>query len=356
MLVQTYFPQRLSASRYDALLAAGWFRGSVMMYKMDLLCIEGAVRSVVNIRLDLEKYSFRKSHRKLLRKGDQRFRVVIETASPCAQKEQLYTSMKERFKGFIHPTLSDYLNNGVSQNVFDTRQVCVYDGDRLVAVSFFDCGERALASLLGLYDSEYSAHSLGIYTMLKEVEFGLNEGFRWYYPGYILDKESQFDYKLRLGEFEYYTASQRWGKFENFAQEHTKSHQLSSAINALSVLLDVAQLPYRKVLYPLFSMGYIGYWNAEFVKYPVFLAVELHNGEQLQFAYDLDLEVFVVNKIALAPEYDHLINMEASSDFTTTQHYCMNLLMIIEHLMLVPKHEVGMLTVFAEEARRKWYR
>jgi len=40
----------------------------------------------------------------------------------------------------------------------------------LIAVSFFDRGLNAAASLLCIYDSAYAKYSLGIYTMLKEID------------------------------------------------------------------------------------------------------------------------------------------------------------------------------------------
>ena len=46
--------------------------------------------------------------------------------------------------------MTDYLSAGFAGTVFDTREVCVYDGDRLIAVSYFDLGEQSMASLLGL--------------------------------------------------------------------------------------------------------------------------------------------------------------------------------------------------------------
>ena len=61
MLVQTHYPRQLSRSRYDQYLASGWFRGAVMLYKMDLVCIDNEVYSVVNIRLNLEHYKVSKS-------------------------------------------------------------------------------------------------------------------------------------------------------------------------------------------------------------------------------------------------------------------------------------------------------
>lgn len=355
MLVQTHFPQRLSPARYDAFLASGWFRGSVMLYKMDLLCIEGDVRSVVNIRLDLEKHQSRKSQRKIMRKVEERFTVTLGSAQPNANKEALYAQMKSRFKGFVHPTLNDYLNSGFHQEVFDTRELCVYDGDKLIAVSYFDRGEKALASLLGLYDKDYGAYTLGLYTMLKEMEYGQRSGYRWYYPGYVLDRPSAFDYKLRLGEFEYYNPNQRWARFEGFNPEETKAHQLRVRLDDLRKIMKTVGLPYDEVVYPLFSMGYVGYWNTEFVKHPVFLKLDLPGGQALQFGYDLDMSVYIVNRICESPEHDHLINMEASDEFKHDHRYQMRLLIITEHLMVVPVAEMDMLEVFIREAQRKWY-
>lgn len=356
MLVQTYFPQRLSPSRYDTFLASGWFRGSVMLYKMDLLCLEQDIRTVVNIRLDLSKFQARKSHRKIVRKVEERFTFTYGVATTSREKEILYARHKSRFKGFIHPTLNDYLNSGLQHNVFDTKEVCVYDGDRLIAVSFFDLGERSMASLLGLFDDTYHSYSLGIYTMLKEVDYGVKHGYRWYYPGYVLDEESKFDYKLRLGEFEYYNARQRWGKFENFDATETKGYVLKSQVEEISNLLAAESVPHQKVLYPLFSMGYVGYWNAEFVRYPLFISVELSNQNTLLFAYDLDMDAFIVNHVVETPEYDHLINMEASGDFKHSNAYMMHLLMVSEHILVVPSSDFRMLNTFISEVKRKWFK
>ena len=82
MLVQTHYPRKLSRTRYDQYLASGWFRGAVMLYKMDLLCIDDEVYSVVNIRLNIEEFRLRKSQRKLLKKAEQKFHITYGIASP----------------------------------------------------------------------------------------------------------------------------------------------------------------------------------------------------------------------------------------------------------------------------------
>ena len=242
-----------------------------MLYKMDLLCIDDEVYSVVNIRLNMEEFGLRKRQRKLLRKAEEKFKITFGKAEPTPEKEKLYEDHKHKFKGFIHGTLEEYLNAGFDSTVFDTREVCIYDGDKLIAVSYFDLGERGMASLLGLYEKEYKSWSLGKVTMLKEIEFGLKTGRKWYYPGYVLDLPSAFDYKLELGQMEYYSPSKRWTSYKKFDPTSTNAYQIRSKTSELSEMLMGLNLPHRIWLYPYFSMGYVGPWNANFLRAPALI-------------------------------------------------------------------------------------
>ena len=125
MVVQTHFPQKLSPKRYDSYLASGWFRGSVMLYKMDLLCLENDLYSVINIRLNLEKHILKKSLSKINRRGKAKFRVEFGNVQLNDQKEELYQFQKTKFQGFIHQSLHDFLYSGLNNTVFDTKEVCV---------------------------------------------------------------------------------------------------------------------------------------------------------------------------------------------------------------------------------------
>ena len=101
MLVQTHFPRKLSRSRYDQYLASGWFRGSVMLYKMNLLCIDDEVYSVVNIRLNIEEFKHKKRQRKLLRKAEERFEIKFGKHRLLLKKKS-YTNCISTVQG-IHP-------------------------------------------------------------------------------------------------------------------------------------------------------------------------------------------------------------------------------------------------------------
>lgn len=321
MLVQTHFPRSLSRARYDQYLASGWFRGSVMLYKMDLLCIDETLFSVVNIRMNLEQFSPTARQRKILRRVESRFTVTYGHAQPNANKEALYAQHKQRFKGFIHNTLTEYLSAGFQGTVFDTREVCVYDGDRLIAVSYFDLGEQSMASLLGLYDEAYAKYSLGSYTLLKEAEYGVRTGRKWFYPGYILDQRSAFDYKLKLGPMEHYTANKRWAKLENFKPQTTTSHHIRQATEALTQGLSDLGMTSKTWLYPYFSMGYMGPWSAFFLRLPV--PVELgHDVEGMLVAgFDPESQGYTLMHIHPCPDASQFLNMEPSSEFQSGQAY-----------------------------------
>ena len=335
MLVQTHFPRQLSRVRYDQYLASGWFRGAVMLYKMDLLCIDNDLFSIVNIRLNLDKFNLRKGQRKLLRKAENKFKICYGTANPTPEKEVLYASHKHRFKGFIHGTLEEYLNAGFQNTVFDTREVCIYDGGKLIAVSYFDLGETSMASLLGLYDEQYSEWSLGKLTMLKEIEFGIASERRWFYPGYILDKDSSFDYKLQLGKMEYYTPAKRWAKFEKFNPTETLGHDVRSATQKLIHILEKENIPHKSWLYPYFSMGYMGPWNAYFMRSPAPIEMGHDLGGMMIAAYSTEEKAYSLFRIHPCPDGPQFLNLEASKEFSNSDQYLSHLYqigdIILEH-------------------------
>jgi arginine-tRNA-protein transferase len=74
----------------------------------------------------------------------------------------------------------------------------VFDGSELVALSYLDLGERATSSVYGMFEPAHSRRSLGIYTMLLEIEFSRRRGCAFYYPGYATREPSAYDYKKQF--------------------------------------------------------------------------------------------------------------------------------------------------------------
>lgn len=244
------------------MLAQGWFRYGQCFQKPKVICVDDVVCDVLNIRLDLEKHQFSKSQRKLLRKNDQKFEVRIQKASVNKQKEKLYQLNKFRFKGFLTRNLKEFLTFTYQDSIFNTYEIGVYDNNKLIALSYFDIGKKSTAGILGLLNWAYAKESLGIYTMLKEIEYAKQNELKWYYPGFVMVQVNDFDYKLNLGNFSYLAHSKRWRKLT----DKNKAAHLAELINTknaeIEKVLNQKNRKFTIYAYPMYSLDYMGlYFN-----------------------------------------------------------------------------------------------
>ena len=337
MLVQYHYPNSLSQTMLDRYLAGGWFRNCQMLYRSQIICLEDDVFSLVNIRLRLQNYTFKKRLRKLLKKNNERFTYKIDKASVSLEKELLYQQHKNRFKGFMYQTLEQFFYGDFFHDIFDTYEICVYDGDKLVAVSFFDEGKASIASLLCIYDQKYKPQSLGLYTMLLEIEFGIKHNKRYYYPGYVLDRPSIFDYKLRLGDFQHYNWNGRWLPFNPNNRRHEVIEKLRLRILEIEASLKHSGLPYQKYLYPFFSMGYLEILLANFLSSPIFFAVA-PTADPQQFSaeafkagfyiieYHQEADAFRLCRSRVSNDFNEAMQMQITNDYMQSPNYFLKLL------------------------------
>ena len=191
-----------------------------------------------------------------------------------------------------------------------------------------------MASLLGMYDESYAEYSLGIYTMLKEIEFGQSTQRRWYYPGYVLDKPSSFDYKLELGPMEYYTPSKRWGVYSNYKPEETLAYALRTAMNQLEIECKIEGFSHRTWYYPYFSMGYMPLWKNRFLHMPLVIELGHDHGGSLIVGYCPEAQQFLMARVNPCPDEQHFINMEQASEYNDSDVYLSHLMEYAE----TPQH------------------
>jgi leucyl-tRNA---protein transferase len=322
MVVQYYYPQVLAPARLDAYLASGWFRNAYMMYRAKLICLNDDLFSVVNIRLRTNEYEPSKKLRKIERRCESRFTTIVRPMQLDQEKEALYQQHKNRFEGFIYGSLKYFFYGEIGYHkIFNTYEVCVYDGLQLVAVSFFDFGQTSAASLLGIFDQSYSKYSLGTFTMLKEVEYCMEQGMEFYYPGYILDKSSVFDYKLKVGEMQYYNwRTKRWRKSHPTVNMPSDAEKVKANINKIKIELSKAEIEYKEYMYPLFSVGYL---DSYYVRSPIFISCRHEENLPPRFIieYWLDEDCFTLSTVQKTPFVNNPDMMEISDSFYSKHNY-----------------------------------
>ena len=253
-----HFPDKVvSYKQLDKLLATGYFRTGNYLMRTRVLFFNNEILNTLHVRFQLSDYLFSKSLQKLLHKNKQRFTYTIQPFSITIEKENLYRKHRTRFKGHVSPSLSGYMFDNYHSNIFNTYEINVFDGEQLVAFSFFDVGHKSIASILGIFNQEYEKFSLGIYTMLLEIEYAKNLQFKYYYPGYVAYEPSQFNYKLRLAKkiqfFDWFT--KRWLSFENRNKKIKVYDFFTEKMNIAATWLEKFKIEYKPLFYPFFYMG-----------------------------------------------------------------------------------------------------
>lgn len=270
MFAAKHHPDQLPPEDLDKYLSMGWYRMGQTIFTTHFLSFDARFYSAIWVRLPLEHYEFSKSLRKIMRRNEAHFQIYAAPGSITREKESLYQKYRAVFPGILSASLQDSLLDGGKHNIYNSCEITVYDGRKLVACSYFDLGVTSAASILGFYDPEYKAYSLGLYTMLAEINFCKQRGMAHFYPGYVVPGYHRFDYKLRIGAVEYFDLrSNGWQPFASMAE--TPLQTMERQAERLHQLLKSVRLPSRMMHYPLFEANLFGFWAAPYLEYPAFV-------------------------------------------------------------------------------------
>ncbi|HTH47793.1 MAG TPA: GNAT family N-acetyltransferase, partial [Candidatus Limnocylindria bacterium] len=162
--------------------------------------------------------------RVLRRNADLELRV--RPAQVDAERRELFGRHKVRFSDSIPRDLEDFLGPSPSTNPVPATEFGFYLNDRLVAASYLARGVNSVASLYCIFDPLDAKRGLGIYSMLREIQWAREQGCRLYYPGYALLEPSPMDYKKTFHGLQLY----EWGgKWHPFAREPMAAKRPSAA-------------------------------------------------------------------------------------------------------------------------------
>jgi len=320
MLIQFYHPDSLTPEGLDNYLSEGWFRNSILLHNSRVICLEGDVHSILNIRLPLEKHGYNKRLRKVWRQNHQRFRTEIQPVKLNQRKEQLYQQHTKRFKGFLFENLDQFLYAYGGSSVFKTYEVCIYDNDHLIAYSLFDIGAKSIASLLGVFDKGYSKFSLGMYTMMVEIEYAKSQHKSFYYPGYILDNTPNFDYKLRVGTMEYLLSNGQWGAKEYLDETKLPSQIIKGKMDAAIYWLQEQGIAFLDLLNPYYTMGYIDPFQHELCKSTRIVLIQFEE-QKVLLEYLFEEQVYQLAIVKPDLKNTLLISMRSANDLSDTDQY-----------------------------------
>lgn len=217
---EEFFAESVDRATYDQLLADGWRHFGEHFFRYSLGMYRSEIRRVMPLRVRLEDFRLSQSQRRVLRLN-QDLSIEIGPAAITEEIHELFDRHKHRFDHGVPESIFDFVSRDPASGPTDGHQITALSREgKLFAASFFDIGASSISAIYGCFDPHEKRRSLGIFTMLKVIEFAASKGMTFYYHGYAYEGPSFYDYKKRFSGVEVFDWEGAWKKL---AAEHTES-------------------------------------------------------------------------------------------------------------------------------------
>jgi arginyl-tRNA--protein-N-Asp/Glu arginylyltransferase len=164
------------------------------------------------LRIFVPDFRFSRSQRKnLSRNSDLRIEnrpIIIDD-----EKLDLFDRHKQRFAEHVPESIYTFLSTSPASVPSEAFEICVYEGEKLLAVSFYNLGEESVSGIYAMFEPAELKRGLGILTMLLEIQFAQETNRKFYYQGYAYEGPSFYDYKKRFNSLEMYDWEGNWLAF-----------------------------------------------------------------------------------------------------------------------------------------------
>lgn len=197
----------MTPAKLDDHLAGGWRHFGRYFFRYNFGFFHRDVRAVLPLRIKIDDFRLSKSQKRVLRKNTDT-EMTIAPPEFGSTKHAMFKKHAKRFT-FGQPD-SIYTFLGHEGFITDVREFSVFLEGELVATSYIDVGENSTSSIYAMFEPDHAKRSLGIYTMLKEIEFARDLGKEFIYQGYAYLGESFYDYKKQFSGTQYYDWFGEW--------------------------------------------------------------------------------------------------------------------------------------------------
>jgi arginine-tRNA-protein transferase len=206
---EEFYAGRVPGEDYDELLAHAWRHFGTHFFRYNYGIYSGEVRHVWPLRIRVRDFTITKSQRRVLSRNTD-LDISVAPTRITGEIDELFHRHKTRFTSGTPNSIYDFISPRPADIPVPGLCVTVRQNERLIAASFFDVGRTAISSIYGIFDPEIRHRSLGILTMLIELEYARDNDFELYYHGYAYEGESFYDYKKRFSALERYDWAGNW--------------------------------------------------------------------------------------------------------------------------------------------------
>ncbi len=182
----------------SAVIQRGWRRfGNYYFYPICKDCNE-----CKSLRIDVKKFKPSKSQKKAIKKNKDTH-IIVQKPSVDPQYIKLYNKYhqwKDKKDGWNSKNISfsEYYENFVEGAHDFAKEVLYIRDNKLIAVDLIDILEDGISAIYFYYDPDYAKYSLGIYSLIKQIEFAKILNKDYIYLGYWVDGCKAFAYKTNF--------------------------------------------------------------------------------------------------------------------------------------------------------------
>ncbi|MCB9895759.1 MAG: arginyltransferase [Planctomycetes bacterium] len=183
---------QISPAAYHELMDRGFRRSGNILYRT--AC--ASCRKCVPIRVRVEEFKPSRSQRRALARNRD-VRMIVHEPELTAEKHDVYkrylrAQHDKSPQGEDMESMRDFLYSSCVASVeIEYRDAA----DKLLAVSICDVSRRSISSVYHFFDPDEGKRSLGVYSVLKEIELCIQKKIPYYYLGYWIEGCSTMDYK-----------------------------------------------------------------------------------------------------------------------------------------------------------------
>jgi arginyl-tRNA--protein-N-Asp/Glu arginylyltransferase len=204
-----YLPDRVARERafladslepdvYHALMDRGFRRSGDLFYAAD--CPD--CRLCVPLRVPVATFAPSRSQRRVLRRNTD---IEVTVRAPQCTPEAL--AMYARYLRDQHGTVADaaeleQFRSSLYARVVDTREVVYSLAGVPIAHSLVDVCASSVSAVYHFYEPDHRDRSLGVFSVLAEIEWAARLGVPFYYLGYWIRGCRTMEYKANYGPHE----------------------------------------------------------------------------------------------------------------------------------------------------------
>lgn len=185
-----FYANSLHSGIYENLLDQGFRRSGTVFYKNN--CVD--CKSCIPIKIPVDLFKISRSQKRTLKQNRD---VTIAESALNFDNESFNLYRKFSETRFSTPVLEKEYQEFLMQSAVDTKMMKYYIGKRLVGLGWIDILVNSISSVYFAFDPDESKRSLGVFSVLKEIELAKSLNKHYLHLGFWVKDCQTMKYKAQ---------------------------------------------------------------------------------------------------------------------------------------------------------------